>query len=163
MNRVTFDALVVVASGIVAAGCATVSQENGVAASLVSIRPLQASLFETKAELTLRYTNESSRALPLAGSTHKLYINGTYVGRAVTNEQLTLPELGTTTQTMTAHLENLALMGKAREIGNLSTVEYRIDSRMHVAQGGGTVKATSTGQVDLSGLIPGQAAAPQTK
>jgi len=163
MKRVTFATLVIVGWGIFATGCATAPKEGGVATSLVSILPLQASLFETKAELTLRYTNESSQALPLAGSTHKLYINGTYVGRAVTNEQLTLPELGTVTQTLTAHLENLALMGKAREIGNMSKVDYRIDSRIHVAGGGGTLRATSTGQVDLSGLITGQEAAPQTK
>jgi hypothetical protein len=163
MNRATFVTLAIIGEVILGLGCATVQEEGGVATSLVSIRPLEASLFETKAELTLRYTNESARALPLAGSTHKLYINGTYVGRAVTNEQLSLPELGTTTQTLTAHLENLALMGKAREIGSMSTVEYRIDSRIHVADGGGTLRATSTGQVDLSGLLPAEANVSQTK
>ena len=155
-------AFVMVGFGFFAAGCATLSRESGVAVNIVSIRPLRASLFETSVELTLRFTNESPRPLALTGSTHKLYFNGTYVGRAVTNEQLKIPELGTTTQTVTAHIENLALMNKARQLGNVVAVDYRIDSRLHAteANGGGTLAATSTGHVDLSGLLPAPAASP---
>ena len=141
-------------------GCATLSREGGVAVSLVSIRPVETSLFETTAELTLRVTNESVQPLALAGSTHRLYLNGTYVGRAVTNEKLSIPQLSTSTQTLTAHLENLALMKKAQELGNVPAVDYRIESRLLAAdeQGGGTFVTTSTGQLDLSGLLPAQVA-----
>jgi LEA14-like dessication related protein len=165
MKTATFAALVAVATGLFASGCATMPQEGGVAVNLVSIRPLQSSLFETSAELTLRFTNESSRPLALAGSTHRLYVNGTYIGRAVTNEPLTLPQLGTMTQTLTAHVENLALMRKAQELGNVSSVDYKIDSRLHAtdAHGGGTLAATSTGQLDLGGLLPVQAAPPRAQ
>lgn len=161
---------VLVALGLVAlvmavAGCATISREGAVAVSLVSIRPLQSTLFESSAELTLRYTNETSSPLALAGSTHRLYINGTYVGRAVTNEGLTIPQLGTNTQTMTAHIENLALMRKAQQLGNVRTVDYRIDSRLHAtdASGGGTLAATAAGQLDLSGLLPAEAMPPSAQ
>jgi len=128
---------------------------------LVSIRPLQSTLFETTAELTLRLTNESSRPLELAGSTHRLYVNDAYVGRAVTNERLTIRQLGTTTQTLTAHLENLALMSKTQELGNVSVVDYKIESRLRVAEeiGGGTLAATASGKLDLSGLMPGMSEA----
>lgn len=128
------------------------------AVTLVTLRPIQTSLFETTAELTLRFTNESAQPLAFAGSTHRLYLNGTYVGRAVTNERLAVPQLGTTTQTLTAHVENLALMRKAQELGNVSTVSYRIDSRLHATpeSGGRTFAATSVGQLDLSGLLPAE-------
>lgn len=141
-------------------GCATLPEDGGVAVSLVSIRPVQTSLFETSAELTLRFTNEASRPLTLAGSTHRLYVNGTYVGRAITHEPLTVPQLGTMTQTLTAHLENLALMRKVQAMANVATVGYRIDSRLHTAetQGGGTLAATSSGELDLSGFLPAQPA-----
>ena len=141
-------------------GCATLPEDGGVAVSLVSIRPVQTSLFETSAELTLRFTNEAARPLTLSGSTHRLYVNGTYVGRAITHEPLTVPQLGTMTQTLTAHLENLALMRKAQAMANVSTVGYRIDSRLHTAeaQGGGTLAATSSGELDLSGFFPVQTA-----
>jgi hypothetical protein len=162
MKRIARAAGLLIGLGILVTGCATLSPEAGVAVSLVSIRPLQASLFETSAELTLRFTNESTRALALTGSTHRLYLNGTYIGRAVTNERLAIPQLGTMTQTITAHLENLALMKKAQELGNVVAVDYRIDSRLHAAdeQGGGTLSATSTGQLDLSGFMTSGSSAP---
>jgi LEA14-like dessication related protein len=165
MKRLVSVALVLVGWAMVAAGCATILREGEVAVSLVSIRPLQSTLFESSAELTLRYTNETSSPLALAGSTHRLYINGTYVGRAVTNQGLTIPQLGTNTQTMTAHIENLALMRKAQQLGNVRAVDYRIDSRLHAtdAQGGGTLAATATGQLDLSGLLPAEATPPSAQ
>jgi LEA14-like dessication related protein len=165
MKRILFSASIVVALIIGLNGCATLPQENGVAVSLVSIRPLQSTLFETSAELTLRYTNESTRPLTIAGSTHRLYLNGTYVGRGITSERLTIPQLGTMTQTLTAHVENLALMKKAQELGTAANVNYRIESRLHAAdeQGGGTFAATSTGQLDLSGLLPAQAGQPRAQ
>jgi LEA14-like dessication related protein len=127
---------------------------------LVSIRPVQTSIFETSAELVMRFTNESSLPLVLAGSTHRLFVNGTHVGRAITNERLTIPQLGTVTQTIPAHLENLALMRKMQELGNVSVVEYRIDSRLHATaeEGGGTLATSATGQLDFSGFLPAVAA-----
>jgi hypothetical protein len=148
-----FAALVaVVGIMTVGAGCATLPRDGGVAVSLVSIVPQQSSLFETSAQLTLRYTNETARPLEFTGSTHRLFVNGTYVGRAVTNERVGVRELGTTTQTITAHLENLALMRKAQELGNVTTVDYRIESQLftHDARGN-TLGAVATGQLDLSG------------
>ena len=164
MKRFRFVALLGGIAGMMV-GCATLSREGGVAVSLVSIRPVQTTLFETSAEVTLRLTNESSRPLALAGSTHKLYVNGTYIGRAVTNERLTVPYLGTTTQMVIAHLENLALMRKAQELGHVPAVDYRIDSRLLATDetGGGTLAATSTGQLDLSGLLPGAPASPRAQ
>ena len=146
-------------------GCATVQREGGVAVSLVSIRPVDSSLFESSAELTLRLTNESPRALALTGSTHRLYVNGTYIGRAVTNERVTIPQLGTTTQKVTAHVENLTLMRKAQELGNVVAVDYRIDSRLFPAedQGGGSLAATATGRLDLSGFLSEVSVAPRAQ
>jgi LEA14-like dessication related protein len=156
MYRRLYAALLALALAFLLPGCATLSREGGIAVSLVSIRPVETSLFETTAELTLRITNESTQPLALAGSTHRLYLNGTYVGRAVTNEKLSIPKLGTSTQKLTAHLENLALMRKAQELGNVPTVDYRIDSRLLAAdeEGGGGFTTTSSGQLDLSGLLP---------
>lgn len=142
------------------AGCASIQREGGVAVGLVSIRPVQMSLFETSAEIILRFTNESSRPLVLAGSTHRLFVSGSPVGRAITNERLTIPQFGSITQTIPAHLENLALIKKAQELGNASLVDYRVDSRLHATDesGGGTLSATATGQLDLTGLLPAGAA-----
>ena len=144
---------IAVLGAVLVAGCASLPRAGGVAVNLVSVVPQVASLFETSATLTLRFTNESTEALRLSGSSHRIFLNGTYVGRAVTSEALAIPRLGTATQTMTAHLENLVLMRKAQELGNVPAVDYRIESRLHPADARGTIGATASGQIDLSGLL----------
>lgn len=138
---------------VVVAGCASLPRAGGVAVNLVSVVPQMSSLFETSAALTLRFTNEGTEPLRLTGSSHRIFLNGTYVGRAVTSESIAIPRLGTATQTMTAHLENLVLMRKAQELGNVPAVDYRIESRLHPADERGTIGATASGELDLSGLL----------
>lgn len=139
-----------------AGGCATLPDRGGLTVSLTNVLPTEASLLETTAALTLRLTNERPQPLTLAGGAHRLYLNGSYVGRAVTNERVTVPELGTVTQTVTVHLENLTLIRKVTELSqtNAPMISYRLESTLHPAegQGFGSFRATSTGELDLSGL-----------
>lgn len=158
MKRVAWAAMLVAVA--MAVGCATLPREGGVAVNLVSVTPQQASFFETSATLTLRFTNESPLPVELAGSTHRIFVNGTYVGRAVTSERLALPRLGTMTQTITAYLENLPLLRKAQELGDVPSVDYRIESRLLRADGNGELGAVTTGQLDLGGLMRQAGVAP---
>ena len=132
-------------------GCATFSVPVGVSASLVGFRPLQADVFETTIEVTLRFTNEAAQPLLLAGSAHRLYVNEGYVGAAVNAARLTVPALGTATQALTFHLENIALAGKVRELVDAAAINYRIESQLHPADaaGAGRIKVSTTGKVDL--------------
>jgi LEA14-like dessication related protein len=141
-------------------GCATLADSGGLSVSVTHMQPTQASLLETVAQLTVRLTNETPGNLTLAGSAHRLYLNGTYVGRAVSNERVTVPGLGTMTQTVTVHLENLTLIRKATELSRTDApvISYRLDSTLHPAegQGYGSFKTTSAGELDLSSLtMPG--------
>jgi LEA14-like dessication related protein len=140
--------------GIFGAGCATFSRAGGVGVTVVDIRPTQASLLETAVSLTLRLTNEAMEPLALAGSSHRLYLNDSYVGRAVSNERVAIPQLGTATQTVTVYLENLTLVRKATELSRAPKIAYRLESRLHPAEGAGfgSIKATTTGELDLRGL-----------
>lgn len=137
------------------AGCATLGPAPSVAVSVVDLRPLQSTVLETSVELTLRVTNESARELALAGSSHKLYVNDSYVGRAVSNAPVTVPALGTTTPTLTVHLDNLALLRKAAEFAHApGKLAYRLESRLHPAGGAlfGDLKVTTIGELDLAAL-----------
>src|SRR5688500_18135504 len=98
MNRALWwvSLALVLAAG---SGCATISRSSALSVSVTNVLPTQASLLETSAALTLRFVNEGVEPLKLAGGVHRLYLNGSYVGRAVTNERLTVPALGTVTQT----------------------------------------------------------------
>jgi LEA14-like dessication related protein len=136
------------------AGCATLSPGPTVGLSVVNLRPLESTILETSVAVTLRLTNESAQPLVLAGSTHKLFLNGTSVGHAVSNERVTVPAFGTATPTVTVYLENLTLLRKATEVSQSPKLAYRLESRLHPAEGAGfgDVKATATGELDLAAL-----------
>ena len=89
--------------------------------------------------------------LLLAGSAHRLYVNEGYVGAAVNAARLTVPALGTATQALTFHFENIALAGKVRELVDAAAINYRIESQLHPADaaGAGRIKVSTTGKVDL--------------
>lgn len=149
------------------AGCATLGDRGLIGVSIVNLRLQQASLLETSAELTVRYTNESTEPVMLAGAAHRLYLNDTYVGRGVTSEHMTIPALGTTTQNVVVYLENLTLFRKAAELSGAQSpaVAYRLESRLHPAEGSalGGLRLTSAGELDLGTLTgrPGPLAAPK--
>lgn len=153
MSMKRFRTLLVVTMGILQ-GCATFSVPVEVSTSLIGVRPRQADVFETTIEVTLRFTNEAARPLTLAGSSHRLYVNESYIGAAVNGDRLTIPSLGTATQMLIFHLENLALAGKIRELANASAINYRLESQLHPADlpGAGRLKVSTTGKVDLGAL-----------
>lgn len=156
MKRLSPRVLALVTCSALFAGCATLSDTGGLSVSVTHVQPTEASLFETVADLTVRLTNETPRPLALAGSTHRLYFNGTSVGRAVSNQRVSGPDLGTVTQTVTVHLENLPLIRKVTELAQTEAprISYRLDSVLHPAegQGYGSFRTTSTGELDLSSL-----------
>jgi LEA14-like dessication related protein len=138
-------------------GCATFSRSTAVSVSVTNVLPTQASLLETSAALTLRLVNEGVEPLALAGGVHRLYLNESYVGRAVTSERITVPALGTVTQTVTVYLENLTLVRKVAELSHAQAprIAYRIESRLHPADGRGfgSLATSTAGELDLSGFV----------
>lgn len=137
-------------------GCATWGGRQGLAVHVVNVVPTQASLFETTAALTLRLLNESTEPVEFIGSTHRLFLNGTYVGRAVSSEKVTLAALATSTQTVTVFLENLALVRKFGQLQRDATIDYRLESEFLPATGSrfGAWRTTAAGQVDLASFQP---------
>lgn len=155
MKRSLGSLVVVIA--LFLASCASFPRGGGLGVSLVNVLPRQASLFETSAELTLRLTNDAMEPFTLAGSAHRLFLNGSYVGRAVSSERLTIPQLGTATQTVIVYLENLTLVRKVAELGQAPAIAYRLESLLHPAEGGrfGSFKTSTTGELDLSAFTAG--------
>jgi len=134
------------------AGCSTDLHLGGISITVTDFKPISATLLETQAALTLRYSNENVVPIAFSGGTHKLYLNGTYVGKSVSKEPLGLPSLNTATQTVTVYLENLAIIQKAQSMGQNSTISYRLESVLHVEAGEAydTLKVVSSGQLDLA-------------
>jgi len=147
--------------------CGTFAPRDVVEVSVVDIRPTRAALLETTGVLTLRFTNETPEPLQLKGSTHRLYLNGSSVGRAVSNDTLTIPALSTATQQVTVHLENLTLIRKATEFSKApASIAYRLESQLFTVDGPGAtgrLRATATGELDISGLIDATNRPPRTQ
>ncbi|MBI5690212.1 MAG: LEA type 2 family protein [Verrucomicrobia bacterium] len=139
---------------ILVAGCATLGPAPVVSLSVASFEPRESTLLETSVELTLRLTNESAQALTLAGSAHKVYVNDTHVGRAVGAERTVVPAFGSVPVKVTVYLDNLTLLTKAREFSQLARLAYRLESRLHPAEGAafGDISVTTRGELDLAAL-----------
>jgi len=155
--RLSASLLFALALGL--SGCATLGPTHDFSLSVTNVMPTEASLLETTAVLTLRLTNEMPRPITLVGGVHRLLLNGSYVGRAVTSERITVPQLGTMTQSVTVHLENLTLMRKLAELsrGSSPVISYQLDSKLHPAdgQGLGSFNATTRGELDVGALMNG--------
>lgn len=133
-------------------GCASLSRASkDVAVSLVDLRPSEASAFETRLLITVRYTNQSPRPLAFSGSRHSLKINGRAVGVAVDSEPIELPGLETRTKEITLNLSNIALLSLVRELQRNPAAVYEIDSDFFVPGSlSRTLHAHQTGTVNLS-------------
>jgi hypothetical protein len=158
MNSPRAVCFLLLAIFVTLAGCNTPTRSGNVTATVIDFRPTDASIWETRATLSLRYTNTGISALHLEGAAHKLYLNGSYIGQAVTHEGLELPALGTATQAITLFLENLALVQKLEGLQTATAIEYRLESILYVNTTEGrssAIKTSAAGKLDLSELRRG--------
>lgn len=153
-NRILL-ALGLVVAVLSGAGCASFVAADQLQVSVVDLRPAASTVWETQVELAVRVTNEGDRPVAISGSAHKLWLNGTAVGRGVANEPVTVPALGTAVVRVTVHLENLALIRKATELRDAPQVSYRLDSRF-ARDGGWSMNARTEGALDLRPLLQGR-------
>ena len=152
-----------IALSLILAGCAFVAgctsfQLSGVTVSLVDFKPASSALLESSAVLTVRYTNDNVIPIGLAGSSHKIYLNGSYVGKAVSKDAVGLAALSTATQDVTVRFENVALLQQLVAMRDRQTASYKIDSVLYVTSGEEKldIKTSNSGSVDLRGLTTGK-------
>jgi LEA14-like dessication related protein len=119
--------------------------------SVVDFRPTDASLLESRGTLTLRVLNESIAPLGYSGSSHKLYLNGQYVGKGVSDRPFGIPPLSTVTQDVTINLENLALVRQLVSVRDSQSVSYRLESVLFqtVYEEDYQIKVQAQGSLDL--------------
>lgn len=135
------------------AGCSGGFRPGGVTVAIVDFKPTEASLLESSGILTLRYTNENVAPLGFSGSKHKLYLNGSYVGTAVSDQPFGVPPLNSVTQNVTVRFENLALIKQLIALGDSATASYRIESVLYqtVDEDKYDLKVLGQGSIDLRG------------
>jgi LEA14-like dessication related protein len=135
-------------------GCAT---QPGPHVNLVNVRFTEATPLETMALFTLRLSNESPEAMQLDGGVHKIYVNGLYVGEGLNGDPLELPRLGTATQDVTVHLNNIRMATRIKPIIEGRSFDYRIKSVVYSVSPSGRLRSESEGRLDLRDFQPSPA------
>lgn len=141
--------------GLFVSGCQTRFSIGEISVAVVDLRPAGASMMESRAVMTVRYFNENVIPIAFTSTSHKLYLNGTYVGKAVSNDALGLPPASTATQDVVVFFENTQLLNQLAQVGRSGNVSYKLVSTLIYQKGDETerVPAETSGTIDLSSLL----------
>ena len=131
------------------AGCASIPAPS---VNLVNVRFTEATVLETTAQFTLRLSNPNPEPVRVTGSAHRIYLNGLYIGEALSNETMEVPGLATATQAVTVHLNNLAMATRIKAIIEARVFDYKIDSVFYTDSR--RTRSTSNGRLDLKDFTP---------
>jgi LEA14-like dessication related protein len=134
--------------------CGCGGSANGPTVALVSVRFEDATPLETTAKFTLRLSNENTEPVHITGEVHKIFLNGLYVGKGLSDQTLDLPRLSTTTHDVTVHLSNIALVTRLKPIIESKSFEYRVASVFHGKSWMDRMSSENTGKLELKDLVP---------
>lgn len=130
--------------------------------NLVNVHFDRATAFETTATFTFRLNNESPEPRQFTGSSHKIYLNGLYVGSGLTGDPLELPRLSSVTNAVIMHLNNLALATRVKSVIESKAIDCQIQSVFYGRSWLSRAHAESNGKLDLSDFTPAQPPAGQS-
>lgn len=141
--------------GLLVSGCQTRYSIGEISVAVVDLRPAGTSMMESRAVMTVRYFNENVIPIAFTSTSHKLYLNGTYVGKAVSNDAVGLPPASTATQDVVVFFENTQLLNQLAQVGRSGNATYKLVSTLTYQSGDETerVPAESSGTIDLSSLL----------
>ena len=138
-------------AAVFVAGCRTPPRVSDVVISVTGFRPATGDQPRNHAIMTLNASNEGVNAIAFSSATHALYLNGSYVGKAVSNVALGLPATASQSCDVTLVVENpdvvrQALAGPLAAYRLKSVLEYNEGEDKYQINGGGE------GHVDVRGL-----------
>jgi LEA14-like dessication related protein len=147
MNKI----LGLAAGALLLCGC---NHAGGPSVNLVSVRFQKATALETTATFTIRLSNDAPGARQFTGSAHKIYLNGLYVGKGLSDNTVEVPRLGTVTQEITVHLSNLALATRIKSVIEAKRFDYRIQSVFYGKGWFDRMSSETEGKLDLKDFTP---------
>lgn len=119
-----------VAIGLLLTGCGGGVKPGGLSANLVAVYATDASLAQKQLTITVRYGNENIGALGFAGATHKVFLNGTMVGKVTALEPFGIPPVQTVDQNAIVELEKPDLIRDLIAKGETTTLAYHLESKL---------------------------------
>ena len=114
------------------AGCGTAPKLSGITVTLMGIRPAGAVEGGLSAILTIRVTSENVAPIAFSGTSLKLYLNGSYVGKAEGTLPIGMPPLGSVTRDVVLKIENPAVVRQAMATHDQPPANYRLETVLRV-------------------------------
>lgn len=154
-RRLLLTSVLGIALAVLLGGCGVDFKLSGIQVNAIEVKQVSSTTLETQVTLVLRYTNENVVPIAAANTIHKLYLNGKYVGKAVSDKPVGMPPTGTVTQETTFMLENIALLNQLKQIAEKQTASYKLESRIRVQSGEeeNEYRTSSEGAIDLRPLL----------
>lgn len=140
--------------GLFATGCMSTPRVGEITVTVVEFTPSANALSQPGAVLTLRFINENLIPVALSGSKHKLYFNGTYVGKIENTKAVGLAPSSAKTHDVTISFENLAFVRQLALRGD-PVVSYRLVNSMEYREWEEKIylKSETNSTIDLSSLV----------
>ena len=119
--------------------------------TLVDLEFTDLTLFETSGVFTVRLANENPEPLVIEGGVYNLYLGGWKIGKGLSDQQIEVPALGTATDSVELHMNNLAIAAQLRSIWDTGVFDYRIKAKIYVDRGYGrrTLTIENEGRFEL--------------
>jgi LEA14-like dessication related protein len=139
-------------------GCASLGGLEKPDVMLVDLQVDDVKAFEGSARATMRLDNENLEPLQIEGGVYEVYINGTRIGKGLSNKHFEIPGLSSVTQEVQVNLSTLAMARGMISVINAEQLQYRIDSIVYIRLDGRVRRVTMSraGQLDRTDL-PGNA------
>jgi LEA14-like dessication related protein len=144
--------LALVVSLVCVVGCVTTGGLEPPGVTLVNLDVVDATLFETTLDVTVRIFNENPESMILDGAVIKLELDGVRVGKGASSERVEVPRLDSVTQRVSVHLNHLAVATRIKGIIESRVVDYGLTGKVYVVQPSGSVRKmtiANQGQLDL--------------
>jgi len=157
MRSLSVFSLLALLAGLAFSGCQTRYKISGIAIAVTDLQPTAASSStgnHRRIVMTLRFFNDNIMPVAFAETTHKLYLDGTYVGVATNRQALGLPPAGNVEREVFIEIEKPQVLQQIAARSGAGPVNYRLASNIRYRAGNEAenIPVQSRGQIDLSTL-----------
>ena len=136
--------------------CAPLQYREAPRVSVADLRLTGVTIFEQNYLVLLRIQNPNRNGIPVSGLSFELELNGEHFASGVSNQQVTVPGLGSEIYAVntTSNLLSIFRQLSAMQQGKSPTVTYRLQGKIHLA--GASLPATlpfdNAGEISLADL-----------
>ena len=144
-------------------GCVTTGPVEPPEITLVDLKVVEVTVFETTMSAAVRIDNPNPEPLAVQGASFRIILDGRKIGTGMTPEEFTVERLGSEVVEVPVHVNNASLLLRLREILGADSISYGIRGTLFVDGGWGTrrLKVQRQGQLELRGRARAGAAAGQ--